>query len=600
MNRTSQPTLDLVNESRTSIRLLLLVLLAALLPYLPTLRNGFAFDDHALMENSPAVAASTPVPSWTLPYWPDQRDAALYRPWTTMSFWLDHRLFGLPPVAYHATNLLLHAAVCVLVLLLLRRLFPGRTAATTAAALLFAVHPIHSEAVVAIVGRAELWAALGALAAYLAALRASDAPPGARVRWLVLSTLCLAIGLFSKESALGMIGLAVLHAMFERSGALPKTASDGPVPARFWLSVAALWLIPLLLLFALRLKVLGALFGLANVSTMDNSLLQIATGPRVAAALGFQWLVLGLYLFPRHLSADYSFPQLVPTTGWQLAGVGFGLLALVTLWAVWRRRDVPLLWCAAFLLATGILTSNIVVPIGTIMGERLAYLPSVGALFRLNRVEEAVPHLRRAAYAQPIGRKNLEEALELGNAYVSLRRGAEAESAFSLAARVAGEDVRWRIGHASALAVAQRWPESARAWGAAVRLSPKETAVRRQWAFALWQSGAIDSAEVIYVDLTREAPSDPDVLNDAAWFLGRTSRRPGEALSLARRAFAARPDGNDADTLLRALLASRGETAARAWIDSLEGVGVAQAIIDELKATAEAHARSGEGDEGDE
>ncbi|MFN8548878.1 MAG: tetratricopeptide repeat protein [Candidatus Eisenbacteria bacterium] len=671
------------------------VLFAAFLPYLPALRCGFVFDDHGLLEAGPAVKAPGPGPAWTLPYWPGQPEAGLFRPWTTMSYWLDHRLFGLSPPAFHATNVALHLAVTLLAYLLLLRLFPRREGATLATALLFAVHPLHTEAVTQIVGRAELWAALGAVGAYLALLHAVDSAGRARAAWSALSTLAFFVGLFSKESAIGMLALPLVHALFAGRDRFPAGGPEAPGRARSFLLLGSLWLLPVVALFAARLRVLGHLFGLSNVSEMDNLLMHVAPGTRTLAALGYQWLLLERLLFPLRLSADYSFRQLTPTVAWQLAGVAFLVGALVFATVVWRRKDAPLTFGVIFLLAAGLLTSNILIPIGTIMGERLAYLPSLGSiwiavelaqriaswrwrasgehwsraglialltilvalgartavrcgdwkddlslfsatartsprsgkahsnlaitlirlerydealaaartaltvapgyrpaegalgsvLFRLNRGEEAIPHLKLAATAPPIGARNIEAALELGNACVSVRRGAEAESAFALAERVSSkDDVRWRIGRASALAVQERWPESARAWHNAAALSPNDPAVRRQWAYALWQAGAADSAETIYLDLTRAAPKDADVLNDAAWFLAQNRRRGGEAVHLARRAFRARPDENAADTVVSALWSARGVVAAQAWVDSLRGAGADAALLASLEA----------------
>ena len=98
-----------------------------------------------------------------------------YRPVTTLSYVFDHWLWGLKPFGYHLTNLLLHAICSVSVGLILIRLdFDPEPALLTA--LLFAVHPIHSENVAWISGRTDLLAfffcSLSALA-HLAATKAS-------------------------------------------------------------------------------------------------------------------------------------------------------------------------------------------------------------------------------------------------------------------------------------------------------------------------------------------------------------------------------------------------------------------------------------------
>jgi len=88
------------------------------------------------------------------------------------SFWIDARLFGRHAAGFHVVNLLLHAGCVLLLWRLLRRLFPNRSGAAWLTTLVFAVHPLHAEAVVGVVGRAELWAAFWCLLAYLLAVTA--------------------------------------------------------------------------------------------------------------------------------------------------------------------------------------------------------------------------------------------------------------------------------------------------------------------------------------------------------------------------------------------------------------------------------------------
>jgi len=117
------------------------------------------------------------------------------------------------------------------------------------------------------------------------------------------------------------------------------------------------------------------------------------------------------------------------------------------------------------------------------------------------------------------------------------------------------------IGIASALAAQSRWSEAASAWENAVSRDPGNRLAHHNWAFALWQAGREDEAEAMYRRILRAEPDDP------------------EAVTLARAAYAARPDANAADTLIEALLARDGCSAARAWVDSLERSGTVPGSI---------------------
>src|SRR5262249_27901551 len=119
------------------------VLLAALaiVAYGNALTCGFAFDDQPDIRENAVVTGGFDV--WrifasTLP------PGDLYRPFTVLTFALNELIAPGNAAAYHAVNIVLHAAVTVLVFWLTRRLVDSVQIATVAA-VLFAVHPIHTE-----------------------------------------------------------------------------------------------------------------------------------------------------------------------------------------------------------------------------------------------------------------------------------------------------------------------------------------------------------------------------------------------------------------------------------------------------------------------
>ena len=132
---------------------LLLMLGAA---YLPVLEADYIWDDRIFMEDAQPIQE----PLGVLDIWGDPRQIrkeAHYWPLVYSTFWLEHRLWGFNPLGSHLVNLLLHAGVCVLLWGLLRRLqLPG----AWLAAALFALHPVHVEAVAWSMARKDLLAAL--------------------------------------------------------------------------------------------------------------------------------------------------------------------------------------------------------------------------------------------------------------------------------------------------------------------------------------------------------------------------------------------------------------------------------------------------------
>ncbi len=343
----------------------LAVALLAVLPYVNGLGGDFVFDDVLFIRDNPAVQRQPALQLFASLIQP----GSLYRPLTMLTYAGNARIER-GPLGFHLVNLALHLLVSLGVYALARLLL-GTGLAALAAATLFAVHPIHTEAVTGIVGRAELLAALAALVTLLAFRRACEASGRWRTAWLATSLSACALGLLAKETAFTVIGLvAVLH---------------------WWVAPRATWrqrvltLAPYLLLgaayLALRLAVAGALALPEAPDPLDNPLGGVDAVTRVRTALVILWDYLALLLLPLRLSADYSFNQIPLAQSWgEPRVVGIAALmatAAVALFAV--RRRAPVLVVAAACLAIPLaLTANLFFPIGTIKAERLLYLPSLG------------------------------------------------------------------------------------------------------------------------------------------------------------------------------------------------------------------------------
>ena len=336
-----------------------MVVAACAIVYAGALRCGFAFDDHLMIEGNRVVQAGTLRDIFGGEYWGTIAPRAQshgYRPVTILTLRANHALSGLAPWSYHAMNVLLHALVSLAVLSVARRLgLPERAA--LAAALLFAVHALHTEAVTAIAGRAELLAALGVLAGLLVHDRGRP----------YLATGLFALGLLSKENAIVFPALALAWDVVRRRELRwTAYAAYGGVVVGF---------------FALRLAVTGHAMPTFAVLPLDNPLASVSVGQRLLSATAVLGRYAILLVAPIRLSADYALGAL-PILRTPLNPhfmLGFLVIAGATAGAValWRRRP-DLSFALAALVLGFAPVSNIVIPIHTMMGERLAYLPSVG------------------------------------------------------------------------------------------------------------------------------------------------------------------------------------------------------------------------------
>lgn len=393
--------------------------------FLPTLGYEFTYDDTLLIRDNLRIRdLSRPAEYLATSYWDRPNMNKEYRPAILLTYALNHAVGGLDPFGYRVVNVLLHGLVCAALWALVADLF-GRRGLATGAAALFAIHPIHVEAVAGVVGRAELLASLGFLGGLVCATRSMRArDPERRWAWALAGGAPVAVAVFSKENALTlgptMAAIPIFAALAgdragggEPGGRIDAEGEGSARPAPFPARAAALFarLVPALAVafvlhlayLAARVAVLGGLRGdpydNATVA-FDNPLVEFGTVPRVLTAMKILGRYAALLLWPFHPSPDYSFGafplvQRLSDPTWMLGAAlvpASGALA----WAL-RRRPATLFGAALFVV-TFALTSNVFFPIGTIMGERLLYLPSAGfCLVAADLGGEALARARRAS-----------------------------------------------------------------------------------------------------------------------------------------------------------------------------------------------------------
>jgi protein O-mannosyl-transferase len=146
-----------------------------------------------------------------------------YRPLIALSFYLDSHLLAQSSVLLHLENVLIHAANAALLFLFGRRLAPAAPSGIAlAAALIFALHPVNTEAVNWIAGRTDPLAALFLLLSALALCRGLET---GRRGWTVASVLLLLVGALAKETALFMVPASFLLVKGWLSGHPERTES---------------------------------------------------------------------------------------------------------------------------------------------------------------------------------------------------------------------------------------------------------------------------------------------------------------------------------------------------------------------------------------
>lgn len=345
-------------------RLYLAVGASACVVYLGSLWNRFALDDVYIVVLNPVVRSASGIwRAFGASYWAGNINTTVYRPLAVASYALDW-IVG-TPIWFHLVNVLWHVAATVLVAVLARR-WAGDAAALIAG-ILFAVHPVHVEAVANIVGRNELMAAVCVVLAVYAAVEREQP---------IMSGLAFACGLLSKENAIvtpALIGFAWMLRL-------------RPLPAPRRLAWFALtYAIIATGYFAVRYVVFRA-YGAGIVAVAPVFIGESSLTVRLTAVAALAD-VTRLLLFPLHLQADYSPAE--RTAVHSLVDVRFVLGALiVAVWGTllalaWRRRRTLEALGLGWIAIAYSPVANIVFPIGVLMAERTLYLPSVGLALAL-------------------------------------------------------------------------------------------------------------------------------------------------------------------------------------------------------------------------
>lgn len=378
-----------------------LIFAFAFLLYANTLSHGFVLDDSIVItDNMFTKDGAKGIPGILskdtfFGYFKVEGKAELvmggrYRPLTLVLFAFVYQLFGESGLVFHLLTVLLFAATCVVLYRTLLLLFGARfgedysAMLALLAAALFAAHPIHVEVVANIKGCDEIVTLLGSLGALYFSLKYFDSQ---RIAWGLAAAVSFFLACLSKENAVTFLAVIPLALWFFRSNhALPSDGESGSV----WKTV-----LPLLAAFVVFFVLRGTILhwpqlvgGKAPMELMNNPFLKIegdkwvpfTFSEKLATVLFSLWKYVQLLFVPHPLTHDY-YPKQIPmmtfgSPGALLGLVVYGFLAVYALSGI-RRRD-PVRFGILYFLLTISIVSNIVFPVGTMMGDRFVFMPSVG------------------------------------------------------------------------------------------------------------------------------------------------------------------------------------------------------------------------------
>ncbi|MBL0008335.1 MAG: hypothetical protein IPP25_14485 [Saprospiraceae bacterium] len=351
-----------------------LIPMIAILIYIPSFNADFTLDDVLIVEDNTFVKSLDQIPAiWTSHYWAgkvDATDTGLYRPLTLTTYNLQYALTGESPAAFHILNILLHALVCLMVMTMASLLFLDFRLVIISG-LLFAIHPIHTEAVAGIVGRAEILAALFILTSMVCYHQWRQK---GEIKWLVLMLVSTLAAITSKEHGFLMIAIMALQETYYYFTTKTFSWSE----RKKWIAFGSVAILSLGM-WMVRSSITGPTAShelWANVGSADR----MATSVRTSAEY------IGLHLWPFPLSADYWIDE-VPIVGFGNVKVLFGvfvILGMLSL-AYYLRRKLPVAsWGILFFFLMLLPVSNFVFAAGFLKAERILYIPSIGLILLMS------------------------------------------------------------------------------------------------------------------------------------------------------------------------------------------------------------------------
>ena len=343
------------------------------------LQNDLVYDDHeAITSNEAAHGLKNTGLIFTTPSWWSASVTYVrhYRPVTTWTYALNYSLHGLNPRGYHVLNNILHGLVSSLVYLVLAVSGLALGPALIAAAL-FLVHPVHVEAVAWANCRADLLAGGFILLSLFFHIGAQDAAGRGKAVLVSGSLISFILAGLSKETGFMTPFVLLVWDVVVRDGVrLKRTLLS--FRERGWKEYLPHIIILAVFIWS-RAQFVGGVAE-ATVSKMASPLgdagfiQRLFTGSYVIAH--YIWVL----LFPLKLSVDYSPNQITMIESlWDpraLLGLGVLIAYGVAIFLTLRRSRVVSfsLLAAATILTPG---ANIFFPVGTIMAERLLYLPAL-------------------------------------------------------------------------------------------------------------------------------------------------------------------------------------------------------------------------------
>jgi Flp pilus assembly protein TadD len=359
-------------DRRRLAAIALLLILAVGFAYANSLNVDFTYDDYAFVYNNEEIRSFSPLSKFLLSSktFAHPANDHVYRPLAAFTFAINYAVGGLTPTGYHLTNLLFHLLNAFLVFFLLRRL-GFDDGPSCAGALIFAIHPVHTEAVTWISGRGNVLFLFFFLIAYMLYTNIDTSSEGnggdgsrtpRKFLLLLGSLVAYALSLLAKEMALPLPLLLFGHdAYFHRDW------SRGQWLKRVWLYVP--FVLVAIIYVVLRTYVLGKV-GQVSYHGGSAYVTFLAMLQAAVTYVRLLFVPVGLSL-SRHFEPSYSLFEaaVFPSFCLVVLGIALGIITF--------RRGTFISF-SLFWFAVAMLPVSNIIPVNALVADRFLYGPSIG------------------------------------------------------------------------------------------------------------------------------------------------------------------------------------------------------------------------------
>jgi len=295
-----------------------------------------------------------------------------YRPLSLVTFAIEYQLWGLKPGYSHAVNILLFAFTCVLIFYLLSLIAGGQSSRPFyltwpfIATFLYAVHPIHTEAVANIKGRDEIMAMLFSIAALIYSVKYIQ---NNKISDLLIGVLIFCLALLSKENSITFLAIVPMTYFF-------FTKAD----KKQYITGILAYLIPAILFMIIRSKFAPTGIHQESTEVLNNPFALATTEQRYATIVLTFLYYLKFMFIPYPLSHDYYYNEIPYVTFTSIGTIVSILINLgLFVYGIMELRKKSVLgYGILFYFVTFSIVSNLLFTVGVLMNERFIFMPSLG------------------------------------------------------------------------------------------------------------------------------------------------------------------------------------------------------------------------------